>query len=170
MSNSTRKHELGGGGITSFFDGHTPLPPFVQPTSAEYRTAERIVDSHPVISAYGSCAWEELHDDGRVWLAAVVREAFAEGTQQSRPIPSDMIADVFGFVVDMAKRFRRRTSRRFLGIRINTMTRTQAMEHALATYDATLDMIGVPFGHPDYQWGRDLAHSFVDEELQHWEP
>lgn len=147
----------------------TPLPPFVLPTQAEYRAAARIVDSQPVLAAFASCEWDCLHDDGQVWIAAIVREAFAEGARHPRPIPGDMIADVFGFVVDMAKRFRRRTSRRFLGIRINTMTRTEAMAHALATYDATLDMIGVPFGHPDHQWDRATAHELVDVELQQWE-
>lgn len=69
----------------------------------------------------------------------------------------------------MAKHFRRRTSHRFLGIRINTMTRTEAMGHALATYDAQLDLTGVPFGHPDHAWDRQAAHNLVDTELQHWE-
>jgi hypothetical protein len=147
----------------------TPVPSFprfLQPSPAEMRAAACIVDSDPVIAAYAACEWNELDDNGRVWIAAIVREAAG----QPRPIPGHLIADINGFIVDMAKHFRRRTSRRLLGIRINTMSRTQAMANALATYDATLDMIGLPFGHPDHAWDSATANELVDIELQHWEP
>lgn len=142
-----------------------PPSPFIQPSRADLAMAARLVDSHPVISAYGSVEWDCLHDDGQVWIAAIVRE-----TRKEQMIPGEMIAEINSFLILMAKRFRRRTARRFLGIRINTMSRTQAMGCALATYDATLDLMGVPFGHPDYHWDRAAAHEFVDTELQHWEP
>lgn len=146
-----------------------PVPHFVQPSPADMLAAARILASQQVTAAFAACEWDEIHDDGKVWIAAIVRETLVDASRQPRSIPSDLIVEVFGFVVEMAKHFRRRTSRWVLGIRFNTMSRTQAMDHAFATYDATLDMIGVPFGDPSLAWDRDTAHSFVDEELQHWE-
>lgn len=141
-----------------------PLPPFIQPSRADVAIAARLVDSRPVISAYRSVEWDCLDGDGQIWIAAIVREARKEQT-----VPGEKIVEINTFLVHMAKHFRRRTSHRFLGIRINTMTRTEAMGHALATYDAQLDLTGVPFGHPDHAWDRQAAHNLVDTELQHWE-
>lgn len=55
-------------------EGRT-LPAFEQPTAADMARAAAIVGSHPVISAYASCEWDELHEDGQAWIAAIVREA-----------------------------------------------------------------------------------------------
>jgi hypothetical protein len=150
-------------------DASAGFPRFIHPTAAEMSAAEQIVDSDPVIRAYTASEWDELNHDGRVWIAAIVREASARALKQPRFVPGHLIADINAFLIHMAKHFRRRTSRLVLGMRINTMSRTQAMAHALATYDATLDMIGAPFGHPDHAWDRAAAHEFVDVELQHWE-
>jgi len=49
--------------------------PFIHPTIAEMDVARQIVDSPPVISTYTACEWDEMHADGQVWLAAIVREA-----------------------------------------------------------------------------------------------
>lgn len=141
------------------------LPLFIQPSAADMRVAGCVARDWSVRSWKGSRDWDDMDDNSRIWIAAIVREAC-----RSQMIPGEMIAEINAFIILMAKRFRRRTARRFLGIRINTMSRTQAMGCALATYDATLDLMGVPFGHPDYTWDRAAAHEFVDTELQHWEP
>ena len=143
-----------------------PLPPFKQPSRAEVTTAACIVDSHANISAYGSVEWDCLHGDGQVWVAAIVREAM----RQPRTIPAAQIADVMDFIVCMAKHFRRRTSSRFFGFRIKHMSRDEAMQHALTTYDASLDTLGLPFGDPSLPWDHDTARALVDEELEHWKP
>jgi len=51
------------------------MSPFAPPTTAEMQTAQHIVDSPPVIHTYAACEWDEMHEDGQVWLAAIVREA-----------------------------------------------------------------------------------------------
>ncbi|GEM72046.1 hypothetical protein SAQ01S_18120 [Sphingomonas aquatilis NBRC 16722] len=141
------------------------LPRFEQPSIEQMAMAAAIVDSHAVVSAYASAEWEELNDDGRVWLAAIVREAM----RQKQPVSAELHAEISGFIVHMAKHYRRRTSRWLFGIRVNTISRQQAMELAYATYGASLDVLGVPFGHPSLPWDRDAAHALVDEDLQHWE-
>ena len=146
-------------------DAPAPPPPFIQPTLADVTTAARIVDSRAVISAYGSVEWDCLHDDGQIWIAAIVREAM----RQPRFVSAELHAEISGFIVHMAKHYRRRTRRRLCGIRVNTMGRQQAMELAYATYGASLDVLGVPFGDPSLPWDRDTAHALVDEDLQHWE-
>lgn len=157
--------QLEGRRLSSPTSNDSPLPPFVQPSPAVVTLAARIVDSHPVISAYAASEWTELTDDGKVWIAAIIREAI----RQPRPISANLHADINGFIIDMAKHYRRRTSRRLLGFRINTIGRQQAMELAYATYDASLDVLGVPFGDPSLPWDRDAAHALVDDDLQHWE-
>lgn len=146
-------------------DTDTPPPRFVQPTPAEMSLAARIVDSHPVISAYAATEWHELYDDGKVWVAAIVREAM----RQPQLVSAELHAQIGEFIVHMAKHYRRRTSRRLCGIRMNTIGRQQAMELAYATYGASLDVLGVPFGDPSLPWDRDAAHALVDDDLQHWE-
>lgn len=37
--------------------------------------AESIVDSEPVLATYAACEWAELHDDGKVWIAAIVAQS-----------------------------------------------------------------------------------------------
>jgi len=84
-------------------------------------------------------------------------------------LTADTIVHVNAFLTHMADRFRERTSRRFLGLRVNRMQPMEAMTYALVAFDASLDMLGVAFGDPDYGWNRDHAHQLVDEELRHWE-
>ena len=84
-------------------------------------------------------------------------------------LTADAIVHVNAFLTHMAEHFRERTSRRFLGLRVTMMQPTEAMSYALATFDASLDMLGVAFGDPEYGWDRDHAHELVDEELRHWE-
>lgn len=127
--------------------------------------AARIVDSHPVVSAYAASEWHELYDDGKVWVAAIVREAM----RQPQLVSAELHAQIGEFIVHMAKHYRRRTSRRLCGIRLNTIGRQQAMELAYATYAASLDVLSVPFGDPSLPWDRDAAHALVDEDRQHWE-
>lgn len=64
------------------------------PTPAEMARAQAIVDNQPVIGVYGACEWDELHDDGKVWIATIIREA-------SRPEPQ-MSADEMRLVRDAA--------------------------------------------------------------------
>lgn len=151
-----------------YADEPRPLPPFIQPSTSEMMAAEQIVDSRPVISAFAASEWDELNSDGQVWIAAIVREARA-GAAKPSPIPGDLIVEINAFLTHMAERFRERTSRKVLGFRVHALTRMQAMQHALATYDATLDIIGIAFGDPSYRWDRGMAREFVDDELQHWE-
>lgn len=40
--------------------------------------AERIVNSGPVISIFAACEWDEWHDDGKQWIAGIVRETIAQ--------------------------------------------------------------------------------------------
>ncbi len=42
---------------------------------ADFERAAMIVESEPVLSTYAACEWDELSEDGRVWLAKIVREA-----------------------------------------------------------------------------------------------
>lgn len=39
--------------------------------------AEAITDSEPVISVFAACEFNELNEDGRLWVAAIVRESMA---------------------------------------------------------------------------------------------
>lgn len=45
------------------------------PTLPEFIEARTVVGSDPVIRVFAACEWDELHDDGKVWLATIVREA-----------------------------------------------------------------------------------------------
>lgn len=84
-------------------------------------------------------------------------------------LTGDTIVEVNAFLTHMAERFRERTTIRVLCFRIHSLSREHAMHLALGTFDAAIDTIRVPFGHPSMTWDRDTAHAFVDEELQHWE-
>lgn len=46
-----------------------------------FAQAEAIVESDPVIRVYASCEWDCLHDDGKVWVAAIVQEAMAQALE-----------------------------------------------------------------------------------------
>jgi hypothetical protein len=80
-------------------------------------------------------------------------------------LTADLIVEVNAFLAHMAERFRERTSRRLLGIRRYSLTRMQAMQQALATFEA----MDEPFGHPAQAWDRAHAHELVDIELSYWE-
>jgi hypothetical protein len=50
-----------------------------------FRLAQDIVDSDPVIRVYASCEWRELSDDGKVWIAAIVAEARRRTAEELAP-------------------------------------------------------------------------------------
>lgn len=76
----------------------------------DLRIAQEIVDSDPVISVYASCEWDELHDDGKLWIAAIVAETrrrAAEGiaprrqcTGNVRPAPFALTPSVIGRMLE----------------------------------------------------------------------
>ena len=71
------------------------MSPFVSPTAADMQTAQLIVDSPPVISTYAACEWDEMHEDGQIWLAAIVREAARKaGGKSPRRVTVSMDAQV----------------------------------------------------------------------------
>ena len=71
------------------------MPPFIHPTIAEMDAARHIVDSPQVISTYAACEWDEMHEDGQVWLAAIVREASrSAGGKSPRHVVVSMDAQV----------------------------------------------------------------------------
>ena len=41
-----------------------------------FNLAADIVDSEPVIKVFGACEWDELSDDGKQWVAAIVAETW----------------------------------------------------------------------------------------------
>ena len=47
--------------------------------------AEEIVNSDPVIGVYAACEWDDLHENGKVWIAAIVAEATARANQSCLP-------------------------------------------------------------------------------------
>jgi len=71
------------------------MSPFIHPTIAEMDAARQIVDSPPVISTYAASEWDEMHEDGRVWLAAIVREAARKaGGKSPRHVVVSMDAQI----------------------------------------------------------------------------
>lgn len=53
--------------------------PFATPE--EIRFAQTIVDSDPVLRVYAACEWDSLHDDGKEWVAVIIREAIKTTTR-----------------------------------------------------------------------------------------
>lgn len=47
------------------------------PLTAFLGAAEEIVNSKSVLGIYAACEWDELHDDGKLWIAGIVRETCA---------------------------------------------------------------------------------------------
>jgi hypothetical protein len=47
---------------------------FVAPTGLEMMVAEELVNRPAVVGAYASSEWDEVGEDGQVWLAALIRE------------------------------------------------------------------------------------------------
>lgn len=45
------------------------------PTPEEFRFGQAIVDSDPVLRIYAACEWDCLSDDGKTWIAVIIREA-----------------------------------------------------------------------------------------------
>lgn len=45
------------------------------PSPAELRFAEAMVNSEAALRTFATCEWDELGDDGKVWIAIVIREA-----------------------------------------------------------------------------------------------
>lgn len=71
------------------------MSPFVHPTIADMETARQVVDSPPVIHTYAACEWDEMHENGQVWLAAIVREAARNaGGKSPRRVVVSMDAQV----------------------------------------------------------------------------
>lgn len=58
--------------------------------------AAAIVNSFPVLAVYASCEWDELYDDGKLWLAAIVQEARARAAALSPPAVSDERSPRYG--------------------------------------------------------------------------
>jgi hypothetical protein len=63
------------------------------------------------------------------------------------------------FIYDIAERYQQRA---MLDLR-------QALECAQSTYDAFIEMEGVEFGHPDYDWSQSGAWDLADEDLTYWD-
>ncbi|MED5546168.1 MAG: hypothetical protein VYD90_13040 [Pseudomonadota bacterium] len=51
--------------------------------------AEKIVDSAPVLGVFGACAWDELGEDGKLWISAIVTEALQRQEPREAPRPED---------------------------------------------------------------------------------
>lgn len=47
------------------------------PLSEMLGLAETVTDSPDVIGVFASCEFAELNDDGKLWVAAIVRETLA---------------------------------------------------------------------------------------------
>lgn len=45
------------------------------------------------------------------------------------------------------------------------MPRDEALQYAADVLESFEDMDPVPFGHPDYDWSEDGAHTIADEEI-----
>lgn len=52
------------------------------PVSSFVAEAEAVVNSQPVLSIYAACEWDELDEDGKLWVAGIVREALARATER----------------------------------------------------------------------------------------
>lgn len=57
------------------------------PSQKQLSEAEAIVDSHEVLSVFAACEWDCLNDDGKVWIAAIVKVA----QDRARGIGADII-------------------------------------------------------------------------------
>lgn len=89
------------------------MSPFAPPTKAEMQTARQIVDSPPVIHTYAACEWDEMHEDGQVWLAAIVREAARSASGKS---PRHVVVSMDAQVKWSVRTFFRATRNRAGGI------------------------------------------------------
>ena len=53
------------------------------PSPEDFRLAHAIVDSDPVLRVYAATEWDCLDDDGKTWLAVIIREA----SRQAQLVP-----------------------------------------------------------------------------------
>lgn len=51
-------------------------------SAEDHRRAQAIVDSDPVLRTFGAVEWDCLNDDGREWLAIIIREAMALSAEE----------------------------------------------------------------------------------------
>lgn len=51
-------------------DNHVMIP-----SADDMSLAEEVTNSPDVIGQFAACEWAELSDDGKVWVAAIVRAA-----------------------------------------------------------------------------------------------
>lgn len=83
------------------------VPAYALPSNLQL--AQEIVDSEPVIGVYAACEWDELHDDGKLWISAIVAEARRRLAEQPatsfqfssnlRPAPFALTPPVVGCVL-----------------------------------------------------------------------
>lgn len=52
--------------------------------------AEKIANSDPVLATFAAPEWDELGEDGKVWIAAIVRETF----KHRDPIAAPSVLDL----------------------------------------------------------------------------
>lgn len=64
------------------------------PSAALWDLCASVVDSTPVLSVYASCEWEELNDDGRTWICAIVQEALKRQGVALVPVLPVKLVDV----------------------------------------------------------------------------
>lgn len=57
------------------------------PSQKLLQEAETIVDSHEVLSVFAACEWDCLGDDGKVWIAAIVKLA----QDRARGLTADIV-------------------------------------------------------------------------------
>lgn len=60
-----------------------------KPTYTFMGQAESIVNSKSVISIYAACEWDELSEDGKVWIAGIVRETLVRASASIAAIEPD---------------------------------------------------------------------------------
>lgn len=56
----------------------------VTPDHADLAVARRVVNSPAVIGQFAACEWDELGEDGKAWVAAIVREAVRDSRSGAR--------------------------------------------------------------------------------------
>lgn len=79
-------------------------------------------------------------------------------------LSSSQVAKANAFIGWMADRYQQQTAKRICGVKIcNRLSREWALDCARATFDA-IDL-DEPYGHPSYDWDRDMADELVDEDL-----
>jgi hypothetical protein len=81
-----------------------PVPSYALPSSLAI--AQQVVDSDNVISVYAACEWDELHDDGKLWVSAIVEEArrrFAEPPAPSFQFSSNLRPAPFALTPPVVK-------------------------------------------------------------------